>query len=181
MPVNKLTNLKVITEEGDVHKVPIEVLNHFGMIKSMLESVDSQQFDDVIHLKTISCKCFKLILDWIDQHQDVEPDQATPVVHQALPTVQKMPNDRRVDTIPEQDFNFISRLRKSEVFELMEACNYLQLELLIEYLCKLVAQWLEKLTVEQVWQEFNIKSDFTPEENERIKHENDWADDCLIK
>ena len=48
-------------------------------------------------------------------------------------------------------------------------------------LSKTVAGWLKGKSVELIREEFNIPCDYTPEEDERLKKENQWAEDAVIK
>ena len=197
--------LNVQTGEGQVHSVPIRVLNKFGMIKSILESGDYNP-DDIIQLTQVRSECFQTIVEWTRQQVAFEDTSSDHGNGQAIGSGQSINHgkstgsgqssnhgdssinghgdnfvDHRVTDIPLCDIVFIQSLTREEVFEMMEACNYLQLELLLQYLCKTVANWMEKLTVEEIWTEFGIVSDFTPEENEEIKNENSWAEEAAFK
>lgn len=197
--------VNVQTGEGEVHSVPTRVLNKFGMIKSIMESGDFNP-DDIIPLAQVRSGCFQTIVEWTRQQvafEDTSPDHSSgqgtgngqSINHGKSTGSGKSINhsdssanghgddliDHRVTDIPPCDIVFIQSLRREEVFEMMEACNYLQLELLLQYLCKTVADWMDKLTVQQIWDQFGILSDFTPEENEQIKNENSWAEQAAFK
>lgn len=203
-------SLQVKTSEGDIHNVPLTILNHFGMIKSMLESLEFN-VDDVIPLNHVRGECFQLIMSWIvlqieteSRNASVNPDNQSPSTevrkrlsieefnhnqqingshcfgHQpSLNDVQDAVHDRRVKIVPEADQQFIDSLSRDQIFELIEACNYLQLELLYQYLSKTIAGWLSKLTVEEIWEQFNVKTDFNNREDDEIKRENDWIEEDI--
>lgn len=60
-------------------------------------------------------------------------------------------------------------------FFLVQAANYLNIKGLLDLTCQTVADMIKGKTPEQIREKFNIKNDFTPEEEEEIKRENQWA------
>jgi S-phase kinase-associated protein 1 len=57
----------------------------------------------------------------------------------------------------------------------MLASNYLDVKELFKYICMKVAKMLSGKTAEQLRQMFNIMNDYTPEEEMRIRKENEWC------
>ncbi|KAF5748650.1 SKP1-like protein 1A isoform X5 [Tripterygium wilfordii] len=60
-------------------------------------------------------------------------------------------------------------------FDLMQAANYLNVKGLLELTCQTVADMIKGKTPEEIRKNFNIKNDFTPEEEAEIRRENQWA------
>jgi len=56
-------------------------------------------------------------------------------------------------------------------FDVILAANYLDVKPLLDQFCKGIANQIKGKTPEQIRQTFNIKNDFTPEEEEQIRHE----------
>lgn len=52
---------------------------------------------------------------------------------------------------------------------------------MLELLAKTVAGWMKGKSVEEIRSEFNIECDYTPEEDERLKKENAWAEEAVLK
>ncbi|CAL5086229.1 unnamed protein product [Urochloa decumbens] len=61
------------------------------------------------------------------------------------------------------------------LFDLILAANYLDIKGLLEITCQKVADCIKDKTPEQIREIFNIKNDFTPEEEEEVRRENQWA------
>lgn len=59
--------------------------------------------------------------------------------------------------------------------ELLLAANYLNIKELIDTMYKTIANILRHKSAEEIRQTFNIKSDFTPEDEERIHREFLWC------
>ncbi|CAH2067499.1 unnamed protein product, partial [Thlaspi arvense] len=63
-----------------------------------------------------------------------------------------------------------------ESFEVDEAAaNYLNIKNLLDLTCQTVADMIKGKTPEEIRTTFNIKNDFTPEEEEEVRRENQWA------
>ncbi|KAL4186256.1 hypothetical protein AMTRI_Chr09g32920 [Amborella trichopoda] len=61
------------------------------------------------------------------------------------------------------------------VWCLREAANYLNIKNLLDLTCQTVADMIKGKTPEEIRKTFNIKNDFTPEEEEEVRRENQWA------
>ncbi|GAB2225216.1 hypothetical protein Droror1_Dr00006007 [Drosera rotundifolia] len=55
------------------------------------------------------------------------------------------------------------------------AANYLNIKNLLDLTCQTVADMIKGKTPEEIRKTFNIKNDFTPEEEEEVHRENQWA------
>ncbi|KAK8936453.1 SKP1-like protein 1B [Platanthera zijinensis] len=65
-----------------------------------------------------------------------------------------------------------SRVRRSSC---LLAANYLNIKGLLDLTCQTVADMIKGKTPEEIHKTFNIKNDFTPEEEEEAQRENQWA------
>ncbi|KAJ2086303.1 E3 ubiquitin ligase complex SCF subunit scon-3 [Coemansia sp. S142-1] len=63
------------------------------------------------------------------------------------------------------------------LFEILLAANYMDIKPLLELGCKTVANMIRNKTAQEIRTMFNIVDDFSPEEREQIKKENEWAED----
>lgn len=60
-------------------------------------------------------------------------------------------------------------------FQFFQAANYLNIKGLLDLTCQTVADMIKGKTPEEIRKTFNIKNDFTPEEEEEVRRENQWA------
>ena len=58
-----------------------------------------------------------------------------------------------------------------------QAANYLDIKPLLDVGCKTVANMIKGKSPEEIRKTFNIQNDFTPEEEDQIRRENEWAED----
>jgi S-phase kinase-associated protein 1 len=59
----------------------------------------------------------------------------------------------------------------------LQASNYLDIKPLLDVGCKTVANMIKGKSPDEIRKTFNITNDFTPEEEEQIRRENEWAED----
>ncbi|RLN00624.1 SKP1-like protein 4 [Panicum miliaceum] len=61
------------------------------------------------------------------------------------------------------------------LYDLVLAANYLNVEGLLDLICQKIADMIKGKSVEEIRRKFNIKNDFTTEEEAEIRRENEWA------
>lgn len=61
------------------------------------------------------------------------------------------------------------------LYELIMAANYLNVSELLDLCCKEVARLIKGKSPEEIRAYFHIKNDFTPQEEEEVRRENQWA------
>ncbi|KAB2603199.1 SKP1-like protein 1A [Pyrus ussuriensis x Pyrus communis] len=76
--------------------------------------------------------------------------------------------------VKEWDAGFM-KIDQNTLCDLIMAANYLDIKGLLDLTCQTVADMIKGKTPEQIRTTFNIKNDFTPEEEEKIRRENQWA------
>ena len=92
--------------------------------------------------------------------------------HPTTTTEEKKDEKRTDDIIPwDQEF---CKVDQATLFELILAANYLDIKPLLDLTCKTVANMIKGKTPEEIRKTFNIKNDFTPEEEEQVRKENEW-------
>ncbi|CAJ2655387.1 SKP1-like protein 1A-like [Trifolium pratense] len=74
------------------------------------------------------------------------------------------------------DEDFV-KVDQATLFDLILAANYLDIKSLLDLTCKSVADMIKGKTPEEIRKTFNIENDFSPEEEEQVRLENQWAFD----
>ncbi|KAG6704772.1 hypothetical protein I3843_07G144300 [Carya illinoinensis] len=80
----------------------------------------------------------------------------------------------KVEDLKTWDTEFV-RVDQATLFDLILAANYLNIKSLLDLTCQNVADMIKGKTPEEIRKTFNIKNDFTPEEEEEVRRENQWA------
>uniref|UniRef100_A0A2K5XYE4 S-phase kinase-associated protein 1 n=1 Tax=Mandrillus leucophaeus TaxID=9568 RepID=A0A2K5XYE4_MANLE len=78
--------------------------------------------------------------------------------------------------IPVWDQEFL-KVDQGTLFELILAANYLNIKGLLDVTCKTVANMIKRKTPEEIRKTFNIKNDFTEEEEAQVRKENQWCEE----
>jgi|SRR5665647_2212255 len=72
---------------------------------------------------------------------------------------------------------FFKGMNQSDLFETNLAANYLDYPVLLDLTCKTVADMIRGKTPAEIRTTFNIKNDFTPEEEQNVIKENEWVEE----
>ncbi|KAI8917262.1 hypothetical protein PhCBS80983_g03338 [Powellomyces hirtus] len=165
--------MPVILQASDGQQFPIEknVAERSMLLKNMLEDVGDA--GDPIPLPNVSGSILKNVIEYCEHHKD-DPHFAAEEDKEVFESSRKKPDD-----IDEWDANFMKAGKgNEELFEIILAANYLDIKPLLDLGCKTVANMIKGKTPEQIREMFNIENDFTPEEEDQIRRENEWAADA---
>ncbi|XP_015163299.1 SKP1-like protein 11 [Solanum tuberosum] len=77
------------------------------------------------------------------------------------------------DMLMDFDKAFVN-VHHSILHALILAANFLNDKEILYMMCQEVADWIKEKTPEEIRKEFDIKNDYTPEEEKEIHKENDW-------
>ena len=114
----------------------------------------------------VSEAVLRKVLEWCEHHKN-DPAPA-----------QDDDSDSRKKTtdIDEWDQKFM-QVDQEMLFEIILAANYMDIKALLDVGCKTVANMIKGKSPEEIRKTFNIQNDFTPEEEDQIRRENEWAED----
>ena len=149
----------------------IELAKISETIKTMLDDLgidaESEEANEPIPLPNVNGVILKKVVQWCEQHKSDFQTFAQDDEDSSQP---------RLDDIPDWDIKFFE-VDQAEIFELILAANYLDIKGLLNIGCKVVAKMIQGKSPEEIRKTFNIKNDFTPEEEEQIRKENEWCNE----
>jgi S-phase kinase-associated protein 1 len=87
-------------------------------------------------------------------------------------------SDKIEDLVDEWFVQYLNA-EKDVLFELIKASNYLDISSLLELSSAKVATMIKGKPIQEIRDFFNIVNDFTAEEEEWVKQESAWAEECF--
>uniref|UniRef100_A0A2K6U1R7 S-phase kinase-associated protein 1 n=1 Tax=Saimiri boliviensis boliviensis TaxID=39432 RepID=A0A2K6U1R7_SAIBB len=157
-----MPSIKLQSSDGEIFEVDVEIAKQSVTIKTMLEDLgmDDEGDDDPVPLPNVNAAILKKT-----HHKDDPP-----------PPEDDENKEKRTDDIPVWDQEFLKyTLRKTTVS--LQAANYLDIKGLLDVTCKTVANMIKGKTPEEIRKTFNIKNDFTEEEEAQVRKENQWCEE----
>jgi len=164
-PATSGKKVKLSSNDDQHFEVDIEIAQMSITLKNMLE--DIAESDAPIPLPNVTGKILKKVIEYCEYHRQ----------HPSAESGATRDERARIDEpIAPWDAEFC-KVELSTLFELILAANYLDIKPLLDLTCKTVANMIKGKTPEEIRKTFNIKNDFTPEEEEQVRKENEWCED----
>ncbi|KAJ2612816.1 E3 ubiquitin ligase complex SCF subunit scon-3 [Coemansia sp. RSA 1365] len=144
-------------------QVSMEVAKQSVLIKNLID--DLGETEEAIPLPNVTSKVLEKVIEYCEHHKH-DP----PVIKDEYDDLPK-----RSDDISPWDEQYM-KIDQEMLFEILLASNYMDIKPLLDLGCKTVANMIRGKSAEEIRKMFNIVDDFTPEEKEQIKKENEWAE-----
>jgi S-phase kinase-associated protein 1 len=158
--------VKLTSSDGKDYDVAIEIASQSVTVKNMIDDLGGDG-DAPIPLPNVSGRILEKIIDYCRFHYE-----------HPTPQSDEKKDERRTDDIIPWDKEFCN-VDQPTLFEMILAANFLDIKPLLDLCCKTVANALKACKdPEDIRKYLNIKNDFTPEEEEQQRKENEW---CLEK
>ncbi|RWR77139.1 SKP1-like protein 1B [Cinnamomum micranthum f. kanehirae] len=148
----------LMSMEGERFEVEDYVARESKIISNMMED-DCANND--IPVPNVMASILSKIIEWCKKHAEIKEDN-------------NHSNEEKEKELRSWDKEFVD-LDTDTLYYLVVAANYLDINGLLDLLCQKVADMIKGKNPEQIREIFNIKNDFTPEEEEAIRKENSWA------
>lgn len=153
-----------MSSDGIEKRVARDVAERSILIKNMLE--DCIEIESAIPIPNVNAAVLNKVLEWCEHHKN-DP----------VPAADDEADSRKKSTdIEEWDQKFM-QVDQEMLFEIILAANYLDIKPLLDVGCKTVANMIKGKPPTEIRKTFNIQNDFTPEEEDQIRRENEWAED----
>ncbi|KAL3840957.1 hypothetical protein ACJIZ3_025548 [Penstemon smallii] len=148
------------SSDGETFEVEESVASKSQTIKHMLED---DVIDTGIPVPNVKSKTLAKVLEYCKRH--VEADKR----------IAADGGDKITDAdLKEFNAKFVN-VDQGMLFDLILAANYLDIKGLLDLTCQTVANTMKGKSPEEIRKMYNIKNDFTPEEEAEIRKENAWA------
>lgn len=187
--------ISLSSSEGDIFEVRREVAMEMDLVGSILKEIPNP--DTAVPLKNVGSKVLAMLLEHLNKSVDLKmasakaaasakasaeagsssaeapapaPAPAAPPADPSAPPSKKPKDEAQTKLLDE----FVKK-DNSTIFELILASNYLRMSEVLDALCEAIAKQIKGKSPEEIRTHFNIKNDFTAEEEEEVRRENQWA------
>ncbi|BDD62021.1 hypothetical protein MPDQ_003179 [Monascus purpureus] len=155
--------ISLLSSDGIELQVEREVIERSVLIKNMLDDLGDS--GEAIPISNVNEAVLKKVIEWCSHHKNDPPSAGD-----------DDDSRRKTTDIDEWDQKFM-QVDQEMLFEIILAANYLDIRALLDVGCKTVANMIKGKSPEEIRKTFNIANDFTPEEEDQIRRENEWAED----
>ncbi|XP_047088297.1 SKP1-like protein 1 [Lolium rigidum] len=146
------------SSDGEQFEVDEAVAMESQTIRHMIEDDCA---DNGIPLPNVNAKILSKVIEYCSKHVQAANGAAAA-------------DGAPAEDLKNWDAEFV-KVDQATLFDLILAANYLNIKGLLDLTCQTVADMIKGKTPEEIRKTFNIKNDFTAEEEEEIRRENQWA------
>ena len=157
--------LTLVSSEGEKMQISVKAAQKSQMIKRIIDDFPNET---EIPLNNVKSNILKKIKEYLDHYQDTDPKEIE----------RPLASQNYQECVDPWDFEFIN-VDLDLIFEIILASNYMDIKPLLELASSKVASIIKGKTPEEIRKTFNIQNDFTPEEEQQIREENQWCLDNL--
>ena len=122
--------------------------------------------DGGIKLEKIGSETLEKVVDYCNKHADPVPSAAS-----SSSSLLTAPSKELEDW----DRKLVDCLSQDALFNLTEASDSLIMDGLLDLTCRKIADLMKGKTIDEMRKMFNIKNDFTKEQEQEIRREHAWA------
>ena len=154
--------VKLQSQDGEDFEVEVRVAKMSETVRNLIEDAG---IENPIPLPNVTAKILSKVVEYCQYHTE-----------NPTPVTEEKKDEKRTDDIIPWDLEFC-KVDQETLFEMILAANYLDIKALLDVTCKTVANLIKGKTPEEIRKTFNIKNDFTPEEEEQVRKENEWCEE----
>jgi len=170
MPEEKASfdKIPLQSNDGSVITVDYDVAVRSALLSTMLDDLKSMGVTEVgtVPLPNVNEAVLRKVIEYCEHHRN-DP----------LTGNEEESDSRKKTTDSEEWDQKFMQVDQEMLFEIILAANYMDIKALLDVGCKTVANMIKGKSPEEIRKTFNIQNDFTPEEEEQIRRENEWAED----
>ena len=146
------TNLVLVSSDNQKIEIDTESAKKSNLLKGLIVDFNSQQ--EPIQIPDIKSDILNKVVEYLTYYKDKIPKD--------IP--KPMPSANLNEIIDDWDVKFINSMEIDNVFDLINAANYMDIPTLIDLACAKVASLLKGKTAQEIRTMFNIECDLTEEE-----------------
>ena len=157
--------ITLVSSDGEKMQISAKAAQRSQLVKGIIEDYPD---DAEVPLNNVKSGILKKIKEYLEHYQDSDPKEIE----------RPLASQNYQDCVEAWDFEFIN-IELDTIFEIILAANYMDIKPLLELASSKIASIIKGKTPEEIRKIFNIQNDFTPEEEQQIREENQWCLDNL--
>lgn len=150
--------VKLRSKDGQEFEIEVKAAKMSMTVKNLIEDAG---IDNAIPLPNVTGKILSKTVEFCKHHMN-DPKLSD--------------KEERAKEILPWDKDFCN-VDQTTLFDLILAANYLDIKPLLNLTCKTIAGMISGKTPEEIRKEFNIKNDFSKDEEAQILKENEWLEE----
>ena len=159
--------VNLMSQEGDQFQVEVKVAKMSELVKTMIpEEAEDEEDAQEIPLPNVKSHVLAKVIEFC-RHYAEEP----------MSEIEKPLKSANMHEVVQEWYANYVDVDQELLFELILAANYMDIKPLLDLTCATVASMIKGKTPEEIRKHFNIKNDFTPEEEEQVRRENEWCEE----
>ncbi|KAI1762356.1 E3 ubiquitin ligase complex SCF subunit sconC [Hypoxylon sp. FL1150] len=156
-----MATLTLVSKDEIEYPITRKAAGLCQLLVDLMEDLPESETSMPIPLALVDSHILKHIVDWCEHHVREDTFEGF------------TPSNAR--DIPAWDAEFLTFELNEDLFKITLAANYMNIPLLLECCIKTIAKNITGKTTEEIREYLHLENDFTPEELEQIKKENEWA------
>lgn len=146
---------RLVSRDGPSYTVKKAAVTQLHVVQNIFEDLPPEQNEVIVPTPNVDSKTLEKIVRWCNEHVRVE--------------------EIDLEVIKRWEDEFVGELTLDELYDLLEASNYLAAKALLHRLCGRVADMIRGKTPDEIRAVFGIKNDFSEEQQVEINRKNSWA------
>jgi S-phase kinase-associated protein 1 len=178
------TTSTLTLQSSDNENITVErtVAERSVLIKNMVGDLGEEAMTEAIPIPNVNAAVLKKVIEYCTHHKDDPETKAEEDADSRKKSTEIDEWDQKFMQVDQEMLFEIILVRLSSgnrglMLTLSQAANYLDIKPLLDVGCKTVANMIKGKSPEEIRKTFNIQNDFTPEEEDQIRRENEWAEE----
>uniref|UniRef100_A0A7S2S9U3 Uncharacterized protein n=1 Tax=Eucampia antarctica TaxID=49252 RepID=A0A7S2S9U3_9STRA len=154
------------SKEGTVFKVQLGIAKMSKLVETTIDDDDGTDEEQTIPLPNVKATVLSKVIEYCTHFKTVE----------AMQPVQTPLKSSKIEEVVQKWYADFVKVDQVLLFELVTAANFMDIKPLLDLTCFAVAVLIKGKSADEIRKIFNISNDFTPEEEEQVRQENQWCE-----
>ena len=183
-----LTVVSIVSADNEIFTVPVSIACMSSTLKNLIDELPESARNVPAPVPLVTGDVLRRVLEYCAFHdahrrpvgEGEEEDKDDDEKGESDGAAKKAKKEKEKDSDVHEQFNtkFVE-MDNAAIMNTISAANYLDIKSLLDLCCKEVARRISGKTAEEIRQMLNIKNDFTPEEENMKRPENEWSEEVV--